>query len=147
MRDGGEMTERDAGKPVVVGVDASEPSVAALRYAARLAVALQKPLEAITAWSYPPLASADSIQAWSPEEDAEQNLDAALTRAFGEFLPPSLSRRVVAGPPALTLIARSEDAEMLVVGNRGVGGFAGLLLGSVSAACVSHARCPVLVVR
>jgi len=61
--------------------------------------------------------------------------------------PPDLTRQVIAGPPSRTLIELSADSAMLVLGSRGHGGFAGLLLGSVSAACGEHAYCPVLIVH
>ena len=61
--------------------------------------------------------------------------------------PARLQATVADGSPAKTLLQISEGARMLVVGSRGHGGFTGLLLGSVSAACTEHAHCPVLVVH
>lgn len=132
---------------IVVGVDGSPTSIAALRYAARLSQALGAPLEAVTTWTYPPVTGAELVIEWQPEKDAQQILDAAIVDAFGDAPPAGLTRTVLSGAPARTLIDVSETSGMLVLGSRGHGGFAGLLLGSVSAACAQHAHCPVLIVR
>lgn len=132
---------------IVVGVDGSDSSIAALRYAARMATALDAPLEAITTWTYPPITEPYLLAEWSPQEDAEQILDTAVTEAFGGNPPEGLTRTVLPGSAARTLIRVSETSGMLVLGSRGHGGFVGLLLGSVSAACAEHARCPVLIVH
>ncbi|WP_336629424.1 MULTISPECIES: universal stress protein [unclassified Microbacterium] len=132
---------------IIVGIDGSESSVAALRYAARLADALDVPLEAVTTWYYSSITGAELVVEWTPEIVAEDTLSTTIDRAFGDTPPSRLTRTVVGGMPAATLIEMSRSCEMLVVGNRGHGGFVGLLLGSVSAACVRHAHSPVLVVR
>lgn len=131
---------------ILVGVDGSASSIAALRYAARIADAFDAPIEAVITWTYPPFSEPAYIAEWSPELDAREVLDGAIAMAF-DGNPPSLTRTVLTGPPARTLIRLSENASMLVLGSRGHGGFVGLLLGSVSAACAEHAHCPVLVVR
>ncbi|SBS70970.1 universal stress protein [uncultured Microbacterium sp.] len=132
---------------IVVGVDGSDSSVAALRHAARIAAAVDAPLEAVITWTAPPYVDYSPIAGWSPEADAAAVLDDAVAQAFADAPPRGLLRTVLPGLPAATLIAQSRDAEMLVLGSRGHGGFAGLLLGSVSAACAAHAHCPVLIVR
>lgn len=132
---------------IIVGVDGSPSSIAALKYAARLASALHAPLEAVTTWTYPPVTGAELVIEWQPEQDAQQILDASVADAFGDAPPEGLTRTVLPGSPARTLIDASETSGMLVLGSRGRGGFAGLLLGSVSAACAQHAHCPVLIVR
>ena len=58
-----------------------------------------------------------------------------------------IERRVVEGAPGAVLVEESRGADLLVVGSRGHGGFAGLLLGSVSQQCAHHAECPVVIVR
>lgn len=137
---------RSASAPIVVGVDGSQSSVEALRAAARLSEALAHPIEVVIAWQWPPLSPYFSGD-WAPEHEAAALLEAALTEAFGSHTPDGLTRIIQKGSAALVLVEESRRAEMLVVGSRGRGGFAGLLLGSVSAQCVEHARCPVLVVH
>jgi nucleotide-binding universal stress UspA family protein len=81
------------------------------------------------------------------EESAEEVLKDSLEKAFGPDLPDNVESRLVRGHARESLIEASRDADMIVVGRRGHGGFGGLLLGSVSSACVAHAHCPVLVVH
>jgi nucleotide-binding universal stress UspA family protein len=78
---------------------------------------------------------------------AGEILDESVVKAFGAEKPANVESRLVQGHPRNTLIEASRDADMLVVGRRGHGGFGGLLLGSVSSAMVAHAHCPVLVVH
>lgn len=143
----GEMATDREHDLIIAAVDGSPSSIEALRYASRLAEAFHAPLDAVITWSYPPYSDPAFISAWSPKDDATTILDDAIRRAFGENPPTQLGRRVLAGAAAPTLIDLSRSAAMLVLGSRGLGGFAGLLLGSVSAACAEHAHCPVLVVH
>jgi nucleotide-binding universal stress UspA family protein len=136
-----------ANAPILVGVDGSEPSLDALRYAATLSEALDRPLRVVMTWDYAALIDLYPTPDRSPDEETAVLLDAAIKDVFGEDPPESLSAAVIAGPPPSVLIDESRDAEMLVLGSRGRGGFAGLLLGSVSATCATHAHCPVLIVR
>jgi nucleotide-binding universal stress UspA family protein len=134
---------------IVVGVDGSPSSQHALRWAARLADALGLSLEAVTSWHYPQtygwsLAYADD---WQPSEDARRVQETAVGEVFGDARPSDLVTEVVEGPAARVLLDAARGAAMLVLGSRGHGGFAGLLLGSVSSACAEHADCPVLVVH
>jgi nucleotide-binding universal stress UspA family protein len=133
--------------PIIVGVDGSESSIDALRHAAGLAEALHAPLHVVTTWVAPMAGSYYSRGDWYPEVDADAVLHESITRAFGGSPPADLTSAALAGPAARTLIDASTDARMLVLGSRGHGGFAGLLLGSVSATCAEHAHCPVLVVH
>lgn len=137
---------------IVVGVDGSDHSLEALRWAARIAPALDCDIDAVMAWIDP------RQSAWSPgwgylsvdmdpEGDAQKALEAAVDEAFAYSRPHRLETMTVKGHAAKTLIDCSASAQMLVVGSRGHGGFAGLLLGSVSAKCAEHAKCPVLVVH
>jgi nucleotide-binding universal stress UspA family protein len=133
---------------IVVGVDGSEQSLSALRWAAVLAAATGADIDAVTAWEYPrsygePVYTDD----WRPDLDAEQVLEDALLEAFGEQRPTSLKTKVLEDPARVLLLEESAGADMVVVGSRGHGGFTGLLLGSVSAACTEQARCAVLVVH
>lgn len=134
---------------IMVGVDASPSSVEALRWAARLAHGLGGHVAAVMAWQYPANAVMGSFP--TPERDlqhdAEDLLAKAVQRAYGDTLPDGLSQEVIQGPAAHVLIDRSRDARLLIVGSRGLGGFKGMLLGSVSASCAEHAACPVLVLH
>jgi len=140
--------ENAASAEIVVGVDGSQQSVEALRWAARLAPALGARIRAVGAWEYPPeYAGYVPLGSDNFDEITQKRVDQAVREAFGEDVPPGLSTSVVFGHPSKVLVQESDDASMLVVGRRGHGGFRGLLLGSVSAACVTHARCPVLVLH
>ena len=131
---------------IVVGVDGSDSSIDALRYAARLGKALKEPLHVVTTWTAPPIDPYLAIE-WSPAEFAREALDESIQGAFAGNPPHDLTSEVLLGSAARTLIGLSDSASMLVLGSRGHGGFVGLLLGSVSAACAEHAHCPVLIVH
>lgn len=138
---------------VVVGVDGSEPSKHALRWAEFIARASGSTVEVVAAWQ-PYLAAgwmgvgyAAMPADWNPSQDAEKAVTATVDEVFGEHRPAGLQLAVREGSAARVLLDASEGAQMLVVGSRGHGGFAGLLLGSVSAACTEHATCPVLVLH
>ncbi|MFC4242509.1 universal stress protein [Gryllotalpicola reticulitermitis] len=133
-------------RKVVVGVDGSPASVAALREGARFAADRNAALLAVTAWHMPASYGGFPV-GWYPDLDAKSTLDAAAEAAFGNELPPSYSQLVVEGLPARVLIDESRGAELLIVGSRGHGGFGGLLLGSVSQACAEYAKCPVLILH
>jgi nucleotide-binding universal stress UspA family protein len=139
-------SNRTSRRHLIVGVDGSESSIDALGWARRIAVVLDAEIDAVTAWHYPATdgfsyAAVD----WDPSVDAAGILADALRSAFGEDQPAGLRAVVTEGHPAKVLLDASADAEMLVVGSRGHGGFAGMLLGSVSSHCAEHATCPVLV--
>ena len=82
-----------------------------------------------------------------PERDAKHILEKTLVEIESEWPGLSMTSRLVEGNPCPILSEASKDASMLVVGRRGLGEFAGMLLGSVSQYCVTHADCPVLVYR
>lgn len=133
---------------ILIGVDGSESSIDALRRGAVIAAALNAPLEAIMTWDYPSIMAGYYPAAeWSPESDARQTLEDAVTKAFPGNRPSGLTLTLRMGPPSRTLIEESKNAAMLVLGSRGHGGFVGLLLGSVSATCAEHAHCPVLIMH
>jgi nucleotide-binding universal stress UspA family protein len=133
---------------IVVGVDGSPASIDALRMAARVAPVFDAQLDTVIAWHYPVNnAMAPMIAAYDPAADAATVIRAAVDEAFADSPPTGLRELRQEGHPARVLLDASVGADMLVVGSRGHGGFAGLLLGSVSAHCVEHAGCPVLVVH
>ncbi|MGO4103690.1 universal stress protein [Leifsonia sp. YAF41] len=130
---------------IIVGVDGSEGSVKALRHATGLARKFGSAVEAICVWSFP-VAYSPLPVAWHPDEDAQRIVATVGDTVFGSTWPSWFTATIREGSPADILIAESSSADLIVVGSRGFGGFAGLLLGSVSAQCAEHAHCPVLVV-
>ncbi|WP_028269253.1 universal stress protein [Arthrobacter sp. UNC362MFTsu5.1] len=142
------MNEARDVRTIVVGVDGSDASVEALKRAQGLAGQLGAQVVALACWDYPPVY--DGYVAMGINDfdvRAGEILNDAVAKAFGPETPPNVEARLVQGRPRHTLIDASRTADMLVVGRRGHGGFGGLLLGSVSSACVAHAHCPVLVVH
>lgn len=136
------------GRGIVVGVDGSPLSIEALRWAVRLVPILGGPVIAVAAWHVPNAGFIDAAGIeWDPEEDARMVLESALSEAYGDERPEGLEVRLVHGRPAPTLIGESRGASLLIVGSRGLGGFMGMLLGSVSRACAEHAEVPVLVLH
>ena len=140
--------ENEAAGQVVVGVDGSEQSLEALRWAARLVPVVGGSIRVVAAWEYPP-----EYVGYVPygsdnfEEITRKRVDQAIAEAFGGDVPQGLTTTVIFGHPSKVLVHESRDAAVLVVGRRGHGGFKGLLVGSVSSACVAHATCPVLVIH
>jgi nucleotide-binding universal stress UspA family protein len=144
------IDDRLGGRRVVVGVDGSPESEQAVHWAAYLAGCSDYDIDAVIAWAPPTgwgAAWSTGAQGWDPEAEAGKQLDVTLERVLGESIPASVRRQVVEGSAARVLIEVSRGAAALVVGSRGHGGFAGLLLGSVSSVCAEHATCPVLVVH
>lgn len=142
------MNEARDVRTIVVGVDGSDASVEALKQAHGLAGQLGAQVVAMGCWDYPPVY--DGYVAMGIDDfdvRAGEILQEAVAKAFGPETPPNVETRLVQGRPRHALIDASRTADMLVVGRRGHGGFGGLLLGSVSSACVAHAHCPVLVVH
>jgi len=134
---------------IVVGIDGSEAATAALAWAAREAELHDATLHLVTSFG-PTEAVAVGGLAWSADMYDELELHAreVQNRAIeklGDPLPP-IEQEVALGSPATLLLEAAQNAELLVVGSRGLGGLKGLLLGSVSHRCVSHASCPVVVI-
>jgi nucleotide-binding universal stress UspA family protein len=137
----------------VVGVDGSDGSVAALRWAVRYGAATGTPVRAVLAWHYPTAAAQPPV-GHAPEainKEVEDQEAAILREAIGKVAadaPGADIHGVVRyGHPAEVLIEESGHAGVLVVGRRGHGGFLGMHLGSVSLHCVNTAQCPVVVVH
>lgn len=135
------------GSRIVVGVDGSPESILALKWAGKLAEGLDATITAVTAWHMETVFGSYIVPDWDPHEDACQTLSDAVQDAFGDKLPEGFSGVCVRGRPAQILMEYGKSARMLIVGSRGHGGFAGMLLGSVSSACAEHASCPVLVIH
>ena len=135
---------------VVVGVDGSDSSVAALEWAARQAELTGAVLQVVTSWEWPTAvgwAAAPVPDDYQPGEDAERVLQDAIAPVRAAHSGIDIRTTVVEGHPAPVLVEASRGADLLVVGSRGHGQFAGMLLGSVSEHCVGSAHCPVLVLH
>jgi nucleotide-binding universal stress UspA family protein len=144
-------TEPEAGRRIVVGVDGSASSRAALTWAARQARLTGATVEAIIAWQYPAtygytMPTAPEIN-YNYEQIAADVVADTIAEVCGRGEPVKIISRVVEGNAAQVLLDASAGAELLVVGSRGHGGFVEALLGSVGQHCVHHATCPVVVIR
>jgi len=133
---------------IVVGIDGSEYSKDALRWAARQAGFTDAALDVVIGWQYP------VFYGWAPGAQdfdfagaAGQALAEAIDDVLGADRPARLRTHVVEGHAGPALVDASAGADLLVVGSRGHGGLADALLGSVSTYCVQHAPCPVTVIR
>jgi nucleotide-binding universal stress UspA family protein len=142
------MTEQGKRRPViVVGVDGSKQSTEAVQWASSYAEMVGGDLRAVIAWQQ------DVGFGYYPEgprgldHEATRTLDHVLVAALGDEKARSVERVIRRGNATSTLVEESANAALLVVGDRGYGGFAGLLLGSVGENCVRHGRCSVVVVR
>jgi nucleotide-binding universal stress UspA family protein len=134
---------------VVVGLDGSDESVGALRWGAEHARARGLPLEVVRAWSLltgPAESVSEIINAPGERERAAAEAERLVEENVPAQLRSSTRVQVVDGQPAPVLIEAGEEAELLVMGSRGRGGFARLTLGSTSSACTLHAPCNVAVV-
>jgi nucleotide-binding universal stress UspA family protein len=134
---------------IIVGVDGSESSVAALEWAFRQAELTGSTLEVIATWEWPtnygwafPFPSG-----YDPKLDVQKMLSDAVAPLLPTHADVPVQTTVVEGHPAPVLVAASKGADLLVVGSRGHGEFAGMLIGSVSEHCATNAHCPVLVLR
>ncbi|UYM04577.1 universal stress protein [Solicola gregarius] len=143
----------DCSGGLLIGHDGSEFSNAALSWTLDLADRLGTSVTVVRAWV---LTTAPRPKTWSPgympplvdfEEASRDRLQADVADLVSEHPDVEVSHQAVHGRPASILVEGSERADMLVVGPRGLGGFRGLVLGSVSEQCVRHAKCPVVVVH
>jgi nucleotide-binding universal stress UspA family protein len=138
---------------IVVGIDGSDHSKKALRWALDEALLRGASLEVVFAWMLPVYATGygfapgDLIDPKILGDGAAEQLDQAVTEVAGAMTDLKISRKTVEGMAAQVLVEEAEGADLLVVGSRGHGGFAGLLLGSVSQQCAQHASCPVVIIR
>lgn len=137
---------------IVVGVDGSECSVAALRFAVDEARLRKARVFVVHAWNPPPVSTYHEA-AHLLETDfaairriADEFLDSLVAKTLGEEPDVVIGKAVVEGPAAAALVAAAQDASLLVVGSRGLGGFRGLMLGSVGQQCAHHTPCPLVIV-
>lgn len=132
---------------IVVGVDGSEHSVEALRWALRQARLTGAELRAVSSWQLPipyDYMHFDNVD-W--EGETMNNLDRTLAEVAADVGDTKVTKRVVRGHAGTVLVDESEDADLLVVGSRGHGTAKGMLLGSISQHCVTNASGPVVVIR
>jgi nucleotide-binding universal stress UspA family protein len=144
----------EPGGRIVVGVDESDHGLTALRWALREALLRKASVEVVHAWLPPvavlPFGAALPMSLDEGEIDAtvRADLDNVIDTALAELgEAPEVTRSVLPGSAAPTLVEVSADAALLVVGSHGRTGWRKLMLGSVADAVVQHARCPVVVVR
>jgi nucleotide-binding universal stress UspA family protein len=134
---------------IVVGVDGSPESLAALRWAAGEAVARRVRLEVVAAWTLNNAVLSDDVPPGQSIDTAlEQAAHEMAERAVAGLNLPDLDSKVIVvpGPAAAILIEQADGADMLVLGTRGLGKVREALFGSVGHACVHHSRVPVVIV-
>ncbi|MDX6207421.1 MAG: hypothetical protein QOF39_3478 [Frankiales bacterium] len=144
-----EGLQHTPGKRIVVGIDGSPGSREALRWAHQEAELRGGSVTVVMAWAPVPMAVGAGlpprIPDLTPDVAARQVLEAAVAEVYGPGGATEVEQRVEHGSPAKVLIDLSDEADLLVVGGRGRGGFAGLALGSVSQQVAQHSHCPVVV--
>lgn len=140
---------------IVVGIDGSDHSVEALTWAVAEAKLRGASVEAMTTWTFPIMTGdgmgGGAMIGFDPAqlaEGARLTMETAIEAGCPDDTDRAgIIRKVVEGGAGHVLTEASKGAELLVVGSRGHGGFAGVLLGSVSNQCAHHGHCPVVVVR
>jgi nucleotide-binding universal stress UspA family protein len=141
-----------AAGPIVVGVDGSASSIAALNWAVDEAEVRGVGVHAVMSWRSPTVYNPPNIMAVStslPGDDlaaAAASEVARIAAEAGQNRTADITAEAIEGHPAEVLISTAHGASLLVVGSRGHGGFVGALLGSVSQHVVAHAECPVVVI-
>jgi nucleotide-binding universal stress UspA family protein len=139
---------------ITVGIDGSDHSVRALEWAVNEAAVRDAPLTVLTVhlvpqsgWTGNPIILPQDSEDLEKERQAAEEMTLKVTSQLVGARPASVTVRAVNGFPAQELIEASREADLLIVGSRGAGGFAKLMAGSVSSQVVHHAHCPVVVVR
>jgi nucleotide-binding universal stress UspA family protein len=148
----GEETTVSGWKSIVVGVDGSPGSRRALTWAAAEAADHGADLIVVNVWEHTLLPPAGSVSVSEhyvpdPSQRTADDLLGVIKEELGDDPPVRVQPQVKQGRPAKVLIEESADADLLVVGNRGHGGFKGLVIGSVSQHVAAYAKCPVTVVH
>ncbi|MDX6221931.1 MAG: hypothetical protein QOD91_985 [Frankiales bacterium] len=145
-----EGRQRTAGKRIVVGVDGSPGSREALRWAHDEAEVRAGSVIAVTAWAPSPMTVGAGlpprIPDLTPDLAAREVLESTVEEVYGPGGPTAVEQRVEYGSPAKVLIDLSENADLVVIGGRGRGSFAGLALGSVSQQVAQRSLCPVVII-
>ena len=137
---------------IIVGVDGSTHSRLALRWAISEAAIRRAPLtvltvqQAVQGYFGPVAYPQDQNLAEQAAKAAQEDTDSAIEDLGTQSRPPSVTVRAVIGMPGAEILNAAQDADMIVLGSRGAGGFAKLLMGSVSLQVTQHAHCPVVVI-
>jgi nucleotide-binding universal stress UspA family protein len=137
---------------IIVGIDGSVHSRRALEWAISEAAIRRTPLtvltvqQAIAGYWGPVVYPQDPDFAEQAAKVAQEETDGVLEKLDAGSRPPSVTVRAVVGLPADEILTAAQDADMIVVGSRGAGGFKKLLMGSVSSQVTYHAHCPVVVI-
>jgi nucleotide-binding universal stress UspA family protein len=138
---------------IIVGIDGSSYSRRALDWAIREAAIRHTPLTVLTVqqvmttfWAGPAVYPEDTELAEHARKIAQEETDDALGKLADDARPPEISVLAVPGLPAEAILAAARDADMIVVGSRGAGGFKKLLMGSVASQVTRHARIPIVVI-
>jgi len=140
----------EQGRRIVVGVDGSASSKAALAWAVRQAALTGAEVDAVCAWQIPAAYGYGytmTVTIPDLEKAAASELNQAIAEVTGPAAEVEIRPLVVQDNPAQALLDCAKGADLLVVGNRGHGGFTGALLGSVGQHCAHHAQCPVVIIR
>jgi nucleotide-binding universal stress UspA family protein len=143
------MAEEQGGR-IVAGVDGSDSSKAALAWAVGQAALTGAEVDAVCAWQIPAAYGygyAMTLAIPDLEKAAASELNQAIATVADKAPDVEIRPLVVQDNPAQALLDCAKGADLLVVGNRGHGGFTGALLGSVGQHCAQHAECPVVIIR
>jgi nucleotide-binding universal stress UspA family protein len=140
-------TDPAARARIVVGVDDTPQARHALQWAQFMAVVLNADIEAVAVWEITAVEAGEWSDDISPENETATQLHTIVTEALGTQPQVTIREMTTHGHAASELVKASEGAQMLVVGSRGHRGLHELLMGSVSSASVTHARCPVLTIH
>lgn len=133
---------------IVVGVDGSASANAAMEWAAQEAEIRDSTLELVHAWNYPNLGYGGYVAVLEDfEKDASSVLEDVTAQIRNDHPGIKLVSSLIQGPTAQTIIDRAKEADLVVVGSRGKGGFTGLLLGSVGQQLVHHCPAPVVIIH
>jgi nucleotide-binding universal stress UspA family protein len=134
---------------IVVGVDSSATSLKALRWAMDEAALRGSEVELVHAFPRPELVGMTMVVTLPSDDELREASEQVLADALSAVGGPggiTVTQRVGSGGPASVLVEAAKDAELLVLGSRGLGGFRGMLLGSVTQQVIAHAPCPVVVI-
>jgi nucleotide-binding universal stress UspA family protein len=131
---------------IVIGVDGSENCNTALRWAVEEAIVHEGEITAVFAWQMPFIGIPGAFDREELENLSKKFLEETIAAIIPDE-PVAISKLVAEGDVSESLLVAAKRADLLVLGSRGRGGFAGLKLGSVSQECVTHAECPVVIIK